>query len=223
MADFLCQASNWLYNWQTLISGILAVVAAAVSVWYLRKQIAQSEQHERERSSRRFNAVRATLPLTLSQVCNYCLEIGRCLADLHHASEEEYLNQSYAAPSLPENVPAALEKAIEATVDKSLISALSDMISNLQTLNSRINGISIDSRRRLQVTKLNVEYYIAQSATVYAIAASLFPYARRETDAPPASYSLNDVGGALFLMDLGDGLQKRIYELVERMFKPKEA
>lgn len=56
----------WVYDWQTLVSGLLAVVAAAVSVYFLNKQIRQAEQHEKERLARRLVAERGVMPATLS-------------------------------------------------------------------------------------------------------------------------------------------------------------
>ena len=58
----------WLDHWQTLISGVLAVAAAAVSIGFLSKQIRQADKQEQERQRRRHATAKATLPLALSQI-----------------------------------------------------------------------------------------------------------------------------------------------------------
>lgn len=57
-----------LYDWQTLVSGILALIAAVISVIFIIKQIGQAEKHHQAELQRRHNAVRAIMPLALSSI-----------------------------------------------------------------------------------------------------------------------------------------------------------
>src|SRR5688572_15153227 len=75
---------DWLNTWQTLFGGILAIAAAAFA-------IGQTERHESRRRQSRHAAARATLPLTLSGICDYATSVAghlRTVLMFHHAGAE---------------------------------------------------------------------------------------------------------------------------------------
>jgi hypothetical protein len=78
----ICGFSQWLSNWQTLIAGMLALVGALLTVRYLRKQIVLTENMEIERRRREENAVKAVLPMALSEIVDYSTESIRLLERL---------------------------------------------------------------------------------------------------------------------------------------------
>jgi hypothetical protein len=71
---------GWLFNWQTLISGILALVAAGLAGRLLNKQILKTEALANEQLQRQHNAARVALSLTLAQVLQSCQNTGSTIA-----------------------------------------------------------------------------------------------------------------------------------------------
>src|SRR4051794_8372567 len=84
-ADFLILACHWkahalgtLYNWQTLIAGMLALLGAYLTVKQIGRQINQANTSEERRRQREEDAAKAILPLSLSEIpayCNECLQL----------------------------------------------------------------------------------------------------------------------------------------------------
>lgn len=77
---------GWIYDFQTLITGLLALAAAFIAAWIARGQLrAQREQIKdaREQAARdragRLRAARASLPAVLSAICDYSERTARAL------------------------------------------------------------------------------------------------------------------------------------------------
>ena len=83
--DWFSDPSLCWFEWQTLVSGLLAVAAAGFTVRYLKKQISLSDKQERDRLRRQHEATRATLPLTLSGLIN---AMRKMLSELEQAKVE---------------------------------------------------------------------------------------------------------------------------------------
>jgi hypothetical protein len=69
-------------QWETLVTGIGAVVAAFFTVRRLREQITQTQKLADDQRQRRARAARATLPLALSQLAQYATSCIKGLYDL---------------------------------------------------------------------------------------------------------------------------------------------
>src|SRR5689334_8477941 len=65
------ETTNLLTQYQTLVSGMVALVAAALAGWPVLKQVAQSKQQEEDRRARRYRSAKAVLPLALMQISAY--------------------------------------------------------------------------------------------------------------------------------------------------------
>jgi hypothetical protein len=78
----------WLDRWQALIAGVLALVGAIGTVYFLYAQIRQAGDVDQARKSREELAAKTVLPLALSQLANYA---GDCIRVLAH----------YAPPAVP--------------------------------------------------------------------------------------------------------------------------
>ncbi|GGJ25281.1 hypothetical protein [Neoroseomonas lacus] len=170
---------KWLKDWQTLVSGVAAVLAAGCSVYFLSKQIRQADWHERARQRRRFAAARAILPLTLSQACDYAEMAIRELAPLVPAARMAPVPVNFSRPEPPPELVASLERMIEATDDPALIVVLSEIIIEMQVVAANIRQLVTVGRARTTDAQ-NIQAYMARAATIYARAEHLFPYARGE-------------------------------------------
>lgn len=62
---------RWLFDWQTLVGGLLALGAAYLAGRQIQRQIVQAETLHKEEVQRRHNAARSVLPLSLAGVSRF--------------------------------------------------------------------------------------------------------------------------------------------------------
>jgi hypothetical protein len=60
-----------LKDWQSLVGGVLAIVAAGVGGLFIVAQTKELRRQENDRRLRRHKAARAVMPLALSATCEY--------------------------------------------------------------------------------------------------------------------------------------------------------
>ncbi len=171
-------------NWQELVSGVMSVTAAIVTIIFIHRQISQSDQQEKERLDRRFSAARATLPLILSAICDYCIKSTNTLKDISNwriALDDGNLLPNPTSP--PTEVIRDIERMIEATPSKGVRNRLSDMISQIQVFDSVMKGLFSDRAIMEHSKREGRDNLLIKAAMIYSMADSLFPYSRREKDA----------------------------------------
>jgi hypothetical protein len=98
--------AKWLQGWQTLIAAVVAAVAVIVAFKNTDRSLAHAESQETNRRRRKHAAVRAVLPLALSQVLAYAEQSARALKDLVGKCEGETLPAGAATESLVEPLPS---------------------------------------------------------------------------------------------------------------------
>jgi hypothetical protein len=154
-------AGRWLYDWQTLISGVLAISAAAVSVWMLHRQISQAEAFRRDELSRRHAAARVALPISLAAVSSMVSEIvGNIAAAIESSDDPDFetaFNDAARDKSEPELVRVALDSSVlssfqgfvETLHNESEIRHIAEMISSIQVLLARYNDFDMSVVNRV--------------------------------------------------------------------------
>lgn len=180
-----------------MLTGVGAVVAAAVSVHYLRKQIRADATLEEERRKRRVAATRSRLQLALSDATQYANDAISLLKNyldvvVSHGSIAHLAEAS--KPSLPEAAILAFEAMIEATDDDPFAGLIAETVSQMQVMNSRLNALHRDAEA---LGELNLHSYLLNAAKIYGFCGTTFPYARRETDQPPHELDWSTVSSAL--------------------------
>lgn len=158
---------EFLNKWQTLITGLLALLAAIPTVYLLHRQINLSERHERTRRETSEAAARAVLPLTLSAIIDYAEQSSNTLHTLYQNREEEVIPESIRAielPLVPESAISSLQSMIEASTNPSIIKVVAKLIQKIQIQNSRIRSVvheelAVTNHIRL-VTARNIEGHI---------------------------------------------------------------
>ena len=169
MITWLCAAYDWLEDWQTLVSGMLAVGAALWTVFTLRQQIneqkAQTEAvaiRHRELLERKHRAARSQLPLTLSSICEYA---SNCIGFFMETEE--------SLPPTIDPAVASLEKVVE-YADADSADALIRLAGHYQVHNARLQPLEGSDSFLFKVER------IYDAAVLYAYAERSFPYARGE-------------------------------------------
>ena len=194
---------QWLYEWQTLVAGVLALLAAAVSVYFLRQQIDQSDRHERERLERQHRAVRATLPLTLAGLIE---PLSAMITALHLAAIEVANNgiaKSFSPPPAPGEYVEQLQQVLATTDESTVTEPIAEIIREIQTLWSRVRTLQTEqAQRRAADLTAQIYSWIIQTSQIFVLVESLFEYARGRTQSGPKDASWAQVGTVIMRLQV---------------------
>ncbi|MFC5392843.1 hypothetical protein [Bosea vestrisii] len=176
----------WLNRYQTMLAGAAALVAATASVFYLRRQIAQADQHKQDQLLRDRAAARTVLPLALSTICEYASQSVRSL----------YARFNGQAAEMPPIPTIALDQLVATvrTLESRHVEPFARIVQELQVHNARVS----DRRELRRLNELNLHEYLLDAAEIYARASSLFEFARFETDDLPSELFADQMRSALW-------------------------
>lgn len=175
-----------LNRYQTLISALIALLGALLTIRYLRKQIQHSDDQEKKRVERQNYAARSSLPVALSQIYSYGEECLKLLAQAKYRMTDSAPYSIYGALTAPEIATfplSTLDRNIE-FADNPAKERMADLIACVQVQRSRIEGV-LSSPTHISLASSTVDIY-----EILSVIDSLFPYSRRETD---------EVGGRLIV------------------------
>lgn len=217
MRDTVAILGRWIYDWQTLLSGLLALFAAVVTVRNLKKQILQGKKQENDRLRRQHGAARATLPLTLSGLVETMRQILAALHQVKSDLKQQSLVQNFNPPPPPTEAIEELQQIILSTDKPDVIQPISEIIRQMQTLWARVEVLR-DPTQQAARAGLSIELndWIIQAAKVHALIESLFDYARCEAENGPANVKWERAESVLVQMYIYDEALKAI---VQRKFK----
>jgi hypothetical protein len=138
--------SDGRIQWETLLTGLGAVVAAFFTVVKLRQQIDQTQKLANDQRRRRARSARAALPLALSQLAEYATS---CIVEMHDLrlffqpdgsidrSRGEEIFAAWTLPPLAENILSVLKECIESVEDEPA-QAIVELIRHLQIQRARL-------------------------------------------------------------------------------------
>jgi hypothetical protein len=201
---------GWIYDWQTLIAGVLALLAAVATALVIYRQVRVAEEQENRRRNRRLSAARATLPLTLATIMDYTQASAHALLSSYPTSPG-LLGASTPLPAhspFPAEAIGALERMIEATDDEAVSERLIGMITEAQVIDSR--------RRRAHATRSDVDVYLLQLAKIAGAAAVLFPYARREDETISDEYPWDEILTQLKILGVDPEIHPEAWGIAQR-------
>jgi hypothetical protein len=214
--------TKWLHGWQTLIAAVVAAVAVIVAFKNTDRSLAHAESLETNRRRRKHAAVRAVLPLVLSQVIAYAERSTRSLNELVSLCVGETLPSGVTTEKLIEPLPSETLKSLADFIeytDTTSVEVLESTVAWIQIFDSRMRALvqhNNDPARTWVVVRSEIKGLIVDAATIDAGAASAFEYARRSRAAMPAELSWDVVIGALRNMGLWDHEHPRVHQIVER-------
>lgn len=198
LPNWLAQLLFWIYYNQTLIAGLLALAVGGVTVHHLRKQIAlEHDRHQNERH-RKLLALKAGLPIALSQIHKY--------ADAQFAFLERFFTSDgsfafvdgdwllkYALEEAqPEEIPEypadsfrTLQFAIEQAEPADAF-ILHEIIAYGQINESRFRSVAealnLGSKSSLVLTETNMHYTVRDVLGMKMHAVRAFQFGRNNTD-----------------------------------------
>lgn len=209
---------QWLYDWQTLLSGFLALGAATWAAVLLNKQIKLSEALPEIERGRRFLAARCLMPIQLTAILGYCETAAQALINFKQVNRETTDETIDLRSSLvfPHETVNELTKIIELSADKCLIAILAKIISKSQVLTSRMSAVQSSDRVSFGTSPSNVEIYIFQAAKIQSLASSLYEFARQETDTIPKQIDWAGVVTTLHIWNVYEEHFPQLWAFVER-------
>jgi hypothetical protein len=177
---------QWLYDWQTLIAGVIALAGALCTIKGIRQQLRQVDEHRRDEIRRRHAAARAALPIALASLSEVAAQIVNNAADQIESFEGSdwfgvldgersgFENKSFLPVSVPNEVISNITMFVETLNDEYEIRHIGELISSVQISIGRHNsykyGWPID---------LNTPYnLILDAAKVGLLVDTIYNYAR---------------------------------------------
>ena len=186
-ADWASDFSQCLFEWQGLEGASLAVLAGVIGACLLLKQIRQTQRHRDEEISRKHNAARLTLPLSLSAVTELIQRVVDEVADEYEqygpdgfsktieAIMNEKASRTHFEPvALPNEVIGSFERFVESLNRTSDVRHVAELIASLQILIARFNSYKVGGVG----AKIALVGLMLDAAKVKLLNEKIFNYAR---------------------------------------------
>jgi hypothetical protein len=136
--------------WQTSIGAVIALCAAGLAFWNTTRTLRNSEKLEIQRRRQKQIALRAVLPLALSEIAGYAVSVGRTLSELHSSCVDGVLVHASAVPvtfdTAPRVVISILADFIEYS-DQLDVQLFAHLIRRIQVQQARLGALSRDIAR----------------------------------------------------------------------------
>jgi hypothetical protein len=187
ICDAVHGVGQWLYDWQTLISGLLALGAAIWAGKLLRRQISQAEEFRRDEITHRHNASRVVLPLALSSIDELCREVSSAIA--HEFEVRQNFNEAFAEAakdsepparfkpvSLSSEVISEMKGFAETLRGQKSVRHVGELMSSIQILISRFNSFDLDQGN--DVVKYGLSGLLIDVAKVGLLNDKMYNYGR---------------------------------------------
>lgn len=190
----------------------------------IKRQIGQADKHEQERDRRRLAAARVVFPLTLSSLCGYATRSAQyvlaILATQRGNSIPRGTTYSLQNPNLPDDAIQGLIAMAEAA-DEEVSAIIWRIADRIQVQYARLSSVhSSMTERQMSVREITadeLEVYLIDAATIYALATSLFSFARPRNERALKHVDWDDVASALSIMEGGYEVPEGVYERLEKI------
>jgi hypothetical protein len=167
-----------------LIGSGVALLAIAGAYFNTTRTLAKTQALEEHRRARKLEALRAVLPLSLSEVCQYAETVCQRLASLIGMCADGLLVHDGTSPPsfplLPSDAGKSLSEFIE-YADDVYVQLLVTLVRKLQILNSRLSGLINKMADANEITQKSwLESMMIDCGVLYARAAAAFEFSRGE-------------------------------------------
>tara|TARA_R110002110_G_scaffold165784_1_gene366089 strand:+ start:50 stop:826 length:777 start_codon:yes stop_codon:yes gene_type:complete len=207
-------------EWQTLITGFLALGGAAVTVIGIRQQLKQSDDHFAEEKRRKAEATRAVAGMALADLIGYTRETAEWLSRVPETeaapNEEDFATLEQSYPRWSEQAIARLANACE-FADAADQQNIANLLLALQVRGSRLEGLWEEvqasmGRERQGVMRSRREAELARqvfdTAMLHASLDGLFKWARGGGNRLRSEVSSGSVHNALRVLGFRDERHK---------------
>jgi hypothetical protein len=212
-----------LFLWQTQTGALLAVAAALIGAAAILQQTRTTQRLEEVRRERRAVALRAVLPLTLTELSAYaasCAEINATLLEPIYPLRQPGGSSGIMAPSLHyPPLPVGLVDRLIGLIEASEQDHARPLIILLRWVQIQ-HARCLNTMRRARdgyLPRLHIVDRMIDAAEIYARCEKLFAYSRGTANAPAAAITADDVKKALFLLETGLSDLAELEEKIGRM------
>lgn len=212
-----------LNEWQTLVAGILAFLAAAATVGALWCQIRAEKLKHRDLLQRQLQATRAVLPADLSEICHYSTLCAQAIRGaLQHFKEQAAPPSDLTSPVLPERVVGNLQRLIE-HLNQQDADNVADMLCCYQVQHARFRGAVEEWSRpptkgvTISYSRSNIEHLLPETVRLYLLAENMFDFSRRKADHVSTLDALNnrDIDRVLNILGFAHGGEGELRQRVK--------
>ncbi|MEL6362709.1 MAG: hypothetical protein AAFR21_16660 [Pseudomonadota bacterium] len=181
----------WAFDWQTLISGLLALLAAFYSIIMIQKQIKQTHDQRQDNIGRRHRAIKAGTTLALDEIIQYAEDCFKLLGRNWNpgSGPNSTVFPDVAGTDIPTFPYSAFDKVREAieTADKDDATVLAAFISYSQVHKARFEQMFDNSNEtngtiHLSVRIPDLRQRAFESAFLYGTASWLLEYCRGDPE-----------------------------------------
>jgi len=211
------EVHGWLYDYQTLVTGLLALAAAIIAAIIAHHQLkaaraqikvgreqieAAKAEADRQRAAKA-RAARASLPVTLSAICSYAEAVAHQLVAIWPPADIDDLKLEGGVefPNFPDGAIGSFERMLELATDGGVAERMESILREAQVLDARARGLA----RRQGINGVYIASCLEQAAAIYARAESLFPFARQQLDTIDAVPLWHRVFAALNIFGVYEG------------------
>ena len=106
-------------DWQTLIGGSFAILAAIVGWFAVQRQMAQVRELAANEIARKHSAARSNLPLALSALSDYAFACAQIIRDCYGNMQGNHVANDYEVAEFP-SPPAGSIEGLTAIVEHSV-------------------------------------------------------------------------------------------------------
>jgi uncharacterized protein YneF (UPF0154 family) len=177
-------------DWQTLIAGLVAIVAAFIGGFYINKQIQHAANLEQDRIAREFEAVRAMMPIYLDKLVDHLIACSKALKSVYlmnMVGASPTQTEAPQFPPLPMDIAAFLQ-SIVLRAPKDVRPPFIALLSELQVFHARLSHLGSRVVRPSDALKIGASEFdeqVIQAIELHARSLALLPYARNQSEDLP--------------------------------------
>lgn len=204
-------------DWQTLIAGLIAIVAALMGGGFVLYQTYEGRRQEHARIARHHAAARAVLPLALSGLVDYAEAVAAALEVLRRTVVSRRVMGFPGVPFVPPVFKPELIEPLRDLVEsasESVGERVAKIIEDVQIMDARLRDIprKIAPGSSSLYLEVNLNGDILLAATIFARCSDLFNYARRRTDDAPQPFpNVKSLTTALNLLGFDEWTHTELY------------
>lgn len=200
--EYWLKFAHWVYDMQSLIAGLLALIAAFITMFYLRRQLKQSSEFRQADIYARHTSTKTEAIWSLMQVSNYCSDCLEYLKECDaqkstykHVSPESCLGKPPEFPDKSLSLIASLTEGLNRPSQEKIqnyiahiqiqFSRMKDLRDALAERNKMPSGIPVHDPTALPQAVL--DYYVLNYQTNRVLG-----YCRGDYDEIPSLPSKDD-------------------------------
>ena len=192
-SDWMGDFSQCLFEWQSLEGACIALIAAFLSIKWIKRQINQDKAHHADEISRRHNATRLTLPLALASIHELTQQSANEIAarletyfeKKRKKDDGDWVDDAFSAIPFPRialstDILTAFKDFVETLRNLNDIRHIAELVASLQIFISRYNEYDPTHA----AGELTLYSLMLDAAKIQLLTDTIYNYARFVDDEP---------------------------------------